>query len=90
MTELPDRTYAGGPNSIRGFKVGGLGIRDGHDSLGGDLGWGLGLSLFSPFYGKADWPVRVHSFVNLGKVIGYNKGKLPLHDLAILSLAWMR
>jgi outer membrane protein insertion porin family len=75
MTELPDRTYVGGPNSLRGFKVGGLGIRDGPDSLGGDMGWGMGLSIFAPFWNKAHWPVRLHSFLNLGKVVGYQKGE---------------
>lgn len=25
---LPDRTYLGGPNSVRGWKVGGLGLSD--------------------------------------------------------------
>jgi outer membrane protein insertion porin family len=75
MTELPDRTYVGGPNSLRGFKVGGLGLRDGNDSLGGDMGWGLGLSVFTPFWNRAHWPVRVHSFVNAGKVVGYDKSE---------------
>lgn len=45
---LPDRTYLGGPNSVRGFRVGGLGPRDGQDSLGGDLAWAVGVSLFAP------------------------------------------
>ena len=75
MTELPDRTYVGGPNSLRGFKVGGLGQRDGPDSLGGDMGWGMGVSVLAPFWNKAHWPVRLHSFVNLGKVVGYEKGE---------------
>lgn len=77
-TPLPDRTYLGGPNSVRGFKIGGLGQRDGQDSLGGDLGWAMGLSLMGPFPGKPTrdgWGLRWHSFVNAGKVVGYNQGE---------------
>ncbi len=28
-TDLPDRTFLGGPNSVRGWKIGGMGRRDG-------------------------------------------------------------
>jgi hypothetical protein len=28
-TSLPDRVFLGGPNSIRGWKIGGIGARDG-------------------------------------------------------------
>ena len=74
-TYLPDRTFLGGPNSIRGWKVGGLGLRDGQDSLGGDLAWALGASLFSPLPRLAHWPLRLHSFLNVGKVVGYDSGE---------------
>ncbi|ORY31035.1 surface antigen-domain-containing protein, partial [Naematelia encephala] len=72
-TLLPDRTFLGGPNSVRGWKVGGLGLRDGPDSLGGELSWGLGVSLFSPIPRKEHWPLRLHSFLNIGKVVGYDR-----------------
>ncbi|WWD21438.1 hypothetical protein CI109_105923 [Kwoniella shandongensis] len=72
-TYLPDRTYLGGPNSIRGWKVGGLGRRDGPDSLGGDLSWALGLSVLTPIPNKEHWPLRLHGFVNGGKVVAYDK-----------------
>jgi len=39
------------------------------------MGWGLGLSVLAPFWNKPHWPVRLHSFVNLGKVVGYEKSK---------------
>ena len=77
-TALPDRTYLGGPNSVRGFKIGGMGLRDGRDSLGGDLSWGMGLSVMGPIPGKPKregWKLRWHSFINAGKVIGYNQGE---------------
>ena len=72
-TYLPDRTFLGGPNSMRGWKVGGLGRRDGPDSLGGDLAWALGLSVFTPIPRKEHWPARLHTFLNVGKVVGYDQ-----------------
>ncbi|WVF69952.1 hypothetical protein IAT40_004737 [Kwoniella sp. CBS 6097] len=72
-TYLPDRTYLGGPNSVRGWKVGGIGQRDGPDSLGGDLSWGLGLSVFSPIPKKEHWPLKLHTFLNGGKVVSYDQ-----------------
>ncbi|KAL7425148.1 hypothetical protein Q5752_000836 [Cryptotrichosporon argae] len=72
-TLLPDRTFLGGPNSVRGWKVGGLGLRDGADSLGGDLAWGVGTSLIAPLPYRPDWPLKLHSFLNLGKVVSYDQ-----------------
>jgi hypothetical protein len=40
------------------------------------MGWGLGLSVLAPFWNRPHWPVRLHSFVNLGKVVGYEKSEL--------------
>jgi len=77
-TELPDRLFLGGPNSVRGWKVGGMGLHDAQDSLGGELSWGLGLSVFAPIWGKAHWPVRGHGFLNLGKVTGYDRGECAI------------
>ncbi|WWC67858.1 uncharacterized protein I206_101775 [Kwoniella pini CBS 10737] len=74
-TCLPDRTYLGGPNSIRGWAVGGLGRRDGPDSLGGDLSWALGLSVFSPIPKKEHWPLKLHGFINGGKVVAYDRAR---------------
>lgn len=71
-TELPDRVFLGGPNSVRGFKIGGMGAHDGSDSLGGDLAFALGLSLFAPVPGKPQWPIKLHSFLNLGRVVGWD------------------
>ncbi|WVO18244.1 hypothetical protein L204_105952 [Cryptococcus depauperatus] len=74
-TYLPDRTFLGGPNSIRGWKVGGLGRRDGADSLGGDMSWALGLSVFAPIPRKEHWPLKIHGFINGGKVVAYDTSK---------------
>ncbi|ORX38854.1 surface antigen-domain-containing protein [Kockovaella imperatae] len=75
-TELPDRLFLGGPNSLRGWRVGGMGLRDGPDSLGGELSWGGGLSVFAPIWpGKGYWPVRGHGSLNVGKVVGYDRDR---------------
>ncbi|WVR04592.1 hypothetical protein IAU60_001600 [Kwoniella sp. DSM 27419] len=72
-TYLPDRTYLGGPNSVRGWKVGGLGQKDGPDSLGGDMSWAMGLSVFAPIPKKKHWPLQLHAFINGGKVVAYDQ-----------------
>ncbi|UOH82126.1 hypothetical protein LQV05_004817 [Cryptococcus neoformans] len=74
-TYLPDRTFLGGPNSIRGWKVGGVGRRDGPDSLGGDMSWALGLSVFAPIPKKEHWPLKLHGFLNGGKVVAYDTSR---------------
>ena len=84
-TYLPDRTFLGGPNSMRGWKVGGLGRRDGPDSLGGDLAWALGLSVFTPIPRKDHWPARLHTFLNVGKVVGYDQSPWSLSPPGLLA-----
>ena len=56
-----------------------MGMRDGQDSLGGDLAWGLGLSVFSRIPKKEQWPLRLHTFVNAGKIVGYDRGQLRIN-----------
>lgn len=75
QTYLPDRTFLGGPNSVRGFKVGGLGMSDKMDSLGGDLAYALGVSMIAPIPNKESWPLKLHSFLNLGKVMRYDQSE---------------
>lgn len=52
-----------------------MGLHDGPDSLGGEMSWGLGLSVFAPIWNAA-WPVRGHGFLNVGKVTGYDRSEL--------------
>ena len=59
---------------MRGWKVGGMGLRDGTDGLGGDLAWAMGLSVFSPIPKKEHWGLRLHGFMNVGKVVRYRSG----------------
>ncbi|CED83131.1 Predicted cell surface protein homologous to bacterial outer membrane proteins [Phaffia rhodozyma] len=65
---LADRLLAGGPTGVRGFKMNGMGPRDGEDSLGGDLMYSIGVSLFSPLPIKPEWPFKLHAFANAGKL----------------------
>jgi outer membrane protein insertion porin family len=44
------------------------------DSLGGDLAFALGLSFFAPLPYRPQWPVKLHSFINTGKVVGWHGG----------------
>ncbi|KAJ9113502.1 hypothetical protein QFC20_001853 [Naganishia adeliensis] len=81
-TQLPDRVFLGGPNSIRGWKIGGIGARDGSDSLGGDLAWALGVSVFAPFPTKKEWPVKLHGFLNTGRVVGWESAQSFANNVA--------
>jgi outer membrane protein insertion porin family len=38
------------------------------DSLGGNVTYAIGASLFSPLPGKPEWPLKVHTFVNVGSL----------------------
>ncbi|KAI0726576.1 surface antigen-domain-containing protein [Fomitopsis betulina] len=70
-----DRFHLGGPMSIRMFRVNGLGPQDGPDSLGGDLYWAAGLSLISDIPKRPQWPVKLHGFVNLGRLDSRDKSQ---------------
>ncbi|BEJ02070.1 hypothetical protein CcaverHIS631_0607520 [Cutaneotrichosporon cavernicola] len=81
---LPDRTFLGGPNSVRGFKVGGLGMSDKTDSLGGDLAYALGVSMIGPIPNKEHWPLKLHTFMNVGKVLRYDQTRNFAENMAKL------
>ncbi|KAL7418077.1 surface antigen-domain-containing protein [Mrakia frigida] len=65
-THLVDRVFMGGPTSVRGFKMNGMGPRDGNDSLGGELSYSLGASIFGPLPLRPHWPLKLHTFLNAG------------------------
>ncbi|KAG8935261.1 hypothetical protein FRC02_008396 [Tulasnella sp. 418] len=67
-TLLNDRFHLGGPLSVRMFKQNGLGPRDGNDSLGGDIYWSAGASVISDLPKKPHWPIKLHAFVNAGRL----------------------
>jgi len=76
-SRIADRFLLGGPNDVRGFKLGGLGPHDGHDSVGGDVYAAGGINMLFPVpYKGADSPLRFQVFVNGGRLVALkNKGK---------------
>ncbi|KAF1932939.1 uncharacterized protein M421DRAFT_1513 [Didymella exigua CBS 183.55] len=73
---INDRFQLGGPNSVRGFRLGGLGPHDGADAVGGDLFAAGGASLLLPVprVGK-DTPLRLQAFINGGRLLALKPAK---------------
>ncbi|KAG1473370.1 hypothetical protein G6F56_000993 [Rhizopus delemar] len=63
---VSDRFFLGGPLSVRGFKMGGIGPRDYNDALGGQIYWAGGLSAIAPIPKWESTPLRAHAFINAG------------------------
>lgn len=70
-SRLNDRFQLGGPTDVRGFRLSGLGPRDGQDAVGGDVYAAGGASLLFPLprVGK-DTPLRFQTFINSGRLLG--------------------
>ncbi|KAM0791023.1 hypothetical protein ACM66B_004321 [Microbotryomycetes sp. NB124-2] len=75
-----DRFHLGGPTSVRMFRPNAMGPRDNNDFTGGDLCWALGASVLAPFPRKPDWPLKLHAFVNAGRLVRWSPGDASLHD----------
>ena len=69
-SRINDRFQLGGPTDVRGFRLSGLGPRDGQDAVGGDLYAAGGASLLVPLprVGK-DTPLRFQAFINGGRLV---------------------
>ena len=69
-SRLNDRFQLGGPTDVRGFRLSGLGPRDGADGVGGDVyaAGSANLLLPVPRVG-VDRPFRLHAFVNGGRLL---------------------
>ncbi|KAB0791180.1 hypothetical protein PPYR_02980 [Photinus pyralis] len=70
---LMDMYYLGGPLSLRGFRMRGVGPHSEGDALGSTWFWGSGLHLFTPLPfrpGKGGFGelFRTHLFVNAGNI----------------------
>ncbi|KAH9922450.1 surface antigen-domain-containing protein [Amylocystis lapponica] len=76
-----DRFQLGGPVSVRMFRANGMGPRDGPDSLGGDMYWSAGMSLISDIPRKPHWPVKMHAFVNAGRLDALDKSKTLIDNV---------
>jgi len=71
---INERTFLGGPNSIRGFALHGIGQHAGDASLGGEVAWAAGLHLYTPLpfvRNKLSFAnnFRVHLFGNAGNLL---------------------
>lgn len=67
---INDRFQLGGPTDIRGFRLSGLGPRDGTDAVGGDVYAAGGASILFPLPRvKDETPLRFQVFVNGGRLL---------------------
>jgi len=69
-SRLNDRFQLGGPTDVRGFRLSGLGPRDGADAVGGDVyaAGSANLLLPVPRVG-VDKPFRIQAFINGGRLL---------------------
>ena len=69
-SRINDRFQLGGPTDVRGFRVGGLGPRDGPDAVGGDVFAAGSANLLFPLPGVGpERPLRWQLFVNGGRLL---------------------
>lgn len=81
-SRLNDRFQLGGPADVRGFRISGLGPRDGADAVGGDVYAAGSANLLVPLPRLgARKPFRVQAFVNGGRLLALkNPGKQESQD----------
>lgn len=69
-SRINDRFQLGGPTDVRGFRLSGLGPRDGRDAVGGDVFAAGGASLLFPLPRLGiESPLRLQAFVNGGRLL---------------------
>jgi outer membrane protein insertion porin family len=69
-SRVNDRFQLGGPTDVRGFKISGLGPRDGPDAVGGDIYAAGSANLLIPFPRMSkDNPLRFQIFANGGRLL---------------------
>ncbi|KAJ5258073.1 Bacterial surface antigen (D15) [Penicillium chrysogenum] len=70
LSRVNDRFQLGGPTDVRGFRLCGLGPREGVDSLGGDVYAAGSANLLFPLPRLgAEKPVRFQAFLNGGRLL---------------------
>ncbi|RMZ83378.1 hypothetical protein DV737_g1673, partial [Chaetothyriales sp. CBS 132003] len=75
-SRINDRFQLGGPNDIRGFRLSGVGPHDGSDAVGGDVYAAGSANLLVPLPKLgADKPLRLHAFVNGGRLLALRHDK---------------
>lgn len=74
-SRINDRFQLGGPTDVRGFKLGGLGPRDGVDALGGDVFAAASIALRFPVPRTGPTsPLRLQIFANGGRLLALRPG----------------
>ncbi|SMR46894.1 unnamed protein product [Zymoseptoria tritici ST99CH_3D1] len=75
-SRLNDRFQLGGPTDVRGFRLAGLGPRDGQDAVGGDVYAAGGASILFPLprVGR-ETPLRLQAFINGGRLLALRDAK---------------
>ena len=69
-SRINDRFQLGGPADVRGFRLSGLGPRDGSDAVGGDVYAAGSANLLFPLPRVgADRPFRLQAFINGGRLL---------------------
>lgn len=70
LSRINDRFVLGGPTDVRGFRLCGLGPREGPDALGGDVYAAGSANLLFPLPRVgAEKPLRMQAFVNGGRLL---------------------
>jgi outer membrane protein insertion porin family len=76
MSRVNDRFQLGGPTDVRGFRLSGLGPRDGPDAVGGDIYAAGSANLFLPLPRVGpEKPLRFQAFVNGGGLLALSSEK---------------
>ena len=75
-SRINDRFQLGGPTDVRGFRLSGLGPRDGSDAIGGDVYAAGSANLLFPIPRVAlDRPLRFQAFVTGGRLLALKETK---------------
>ncbi|KAK0508796.1 hypothetical protein JMJ35_009072 [Cladonia borealis] len=73
-SRINDRFSLGGPTDVRGFRLSGLGPRDGSDALGGDIYYAFSTNLLFPIPRvPLDTPFRFQAFITGGRLLALDK-----------------
>ena len=86
-SRINDRFQLGGPTDVRGFRLGGLGPRDGIDAVGGDLYAAGSANLLFPLPRLGpEKPFRFQAFVNGGRLLALKRSKNEKEEMDAASV----
>lgn len=83
---IADRFTMGGPMTLRGFQMGGIGPHSDNCALGAEMFWNAGLHLFAPLpllrSGSFTDRFRLHCWTNLGNIGDWKLGDRSRQQLS--------